>query len=612
MEKRRLVIPLIIALFVGLTILAVSGGIGLFSAVSSYDVNVTEITNELTIDNTNWSYDEENNIYYQLGIVYCANPETTKYESLGIYVPGDYFKATKNSKGKYTCSVINSNVGNYSATTAPIVMPINTPGYSAHTAPTTYNAKDVKDFTDAGFVYVDAGCRGRDNGDDYSGGAPWGVTDLKAAVLYLKFNGETLPGDSERIFSFGHSGGGAQSAILGASGDSELYTPYLESIGAALLDRNGNKISDSICGAMCWCPITSLDSADGAYEWTMGQYSSEGTRGNGTWTNELSDDLAASYALYINDLKLKSHNGQTLTLEESEDGIYTNGSYYEYMRTVIEDSLNHFLNETTFPYTPSSGNGMDMGSAPSGSAPSDLGSAPSGSAPGEQSSSDSSNEGTYRTPQDYIDSLNGDEEWIIYDNATNTAQITSIEAFVNHCKNPSKDTGAFDDLGRGQAENNLFGNDKSESLHFDSNMANVLKENAKEYSNYSDYDSSKVKEYSNDLNKTDKFNNTVETRLNMYNPMYYLCSYYDGSGDSEPAKFWRINSGINQEDTSFTVETNLALALTQCRDVHSVDFNTVWGQGHTQAERTGSANENFIDWINKCLKNESGFSIFNF
>ena len=62
MEKRRLVIPLIIALFVGLTILAVSGGIGLFSAVSSYDVNVTEITNELTIDNTNWSYDEENNI----------------------------------------------------------------------------------------------------------------------------------------------------------------------------------------------------------------------------------------------------------------------------------------------------------------------------------------------------------------------------------------------------------------------------------------------------------------------------------------------------------------------------------------------------------------------
>ena len=143
-------------------------------------------------------------------------------------------------------------------------------------------------------------------------------------------------------------------------------------------------------------------------------------------------------------------------------------------------------------------------------------------------------------------------------------------------------------------------------------MANVLKENAKEYSNYSDYDSSKVKEYSNDLNKTDKFNNTVETRLNMYNPMYYLCSYYDGSGDSEPAKFWRINSGINQEDTSFTVETNLALALTQCRDVHSVDFNTVWGQGHTQAERTGSANENFIDWINKCLKNESGFSIFNF
>ena len=423
----------------------------------------------------------------------------------------------------------------------------------------------------------------------------------------MKFNGETLPGDSERIFSFGHSGGGAQSAILGASGDSELYTPYLESIGAALLDRNGNKISDSICGAMCWCPITSLDSADGAYEWTMGQYSSEGTRGNGTWTNELSDDLAASYALYINDLKLKSHNGQTLTLEESEDGIYTNGSYYEYMRTVVEDSLNHFLNETTFPYTPSSAGGMDMGSAPS-----DLGSAPSGSAPGEQSSSDSSNEGTYKTPQDYIDSLNGDEEWIIYDNATNTAQITSIEAFVNHCKNPSKDTGAFDDLGRDQAENELFGTDEHDSLHFDKIMANVLKENADNYSEFFDYDSSKATSYANDLKELDRFNYTIENRSNMYNPLYYVSPYYDGVGSSHLAKYWRINAGIEQTDTSFTVETNLALALMQIGDVESVEFNEVWGQGHTQAERKGSASGNFINWVNECMSNESDFFLFDY
>jgi hypothetical protein len=44
----------------------------------------------------------------------------------------------------------------------PIVMPINTAGYSAQKAPTRYNAKEVKDYTDAGFIYVNAGCRGRE------------------------------------------------------------------------------------------------------------------------------------------------------------------------------------------------------------------------------------------------------------------------------------------------------------------------------------------------------------------------------------------------------------------------------------------------------------------
>jgi hypothetical protein len=27
------------------------------------------------------------------------------------------------------------------------------------------------------------------------------------------------------------------------------------------------------------------------------------------------------------------------------------------------------------------------------------------------------------------------------------------------------------------------------------------------------------------------------------------------------------------------------------------DFATVWGQGHTKAERTGDATSNFIEWV---------------
>ena len=31
--------------------------------------------------------------------------------------------------------------------------------------------------------------------------------------------------------------------------------------------------------------------------------------------------------------------------------------------------------------------------------------------------------------------------------------------------------------------------------------------------------------------------------------------------------------------------------------VESVDFETVWGAGHTKAERTGSSDANFISWV---------------
>ena len=170
-----------------------------------------------------------------------------------------------------------------------------------------------------------------------------------------------------------------------------MYTPYLESIGAALLDRNGKKLSDSICGAMCWCPITSLDSADEAYEWTMGQYTTQGTRGNGTWTGALSDDLASAYAQHINELDLRSPDGRPLTLKESENSTYASGSYYDYLLSVVEGSLNNFLNETDFPYSPSSNGGMGMDS-PSG------GEIPEGVTPSTQM--DDYSRQTYRTPQE--------------------------------------------------------------------------------------------------------------------------------------------------------------------------------------------------------------------
>jgi hypothetical protein len=240
---------------------------------TSSNTLVYSSTDDLHIDMSAWNYDETNNVYWQIGLVYVSNPKTVEYESLGIYVPGDYMTGKKNSDGTYTCTInASKTVGNYTAETAPIVFPVNTGGYAAQAAPTSYSYSGLSEYLDAGFIYVYAGCRGKSNGTDYAGGAPWGVTDLKAAIRYIRYNSEELPGDSDSVFVFGMSGGGAQSALLGATGDSELYTPYLESIGAIMTDDNGNTISDSVTGTMAWCPITSLDYANEAYEWNMGQY----------------------------------------------------------------------------------------------------------------------------------------------------------------------------------------------------------------------------------------------------------------------------------------------------------------------------------------------------
>jgi len=115
---------------------------------------------------------------------------------------------------------------------------------------------------------------------------------------------------------------------------------------------------------------------------------------------------------------------------------------------------------------------------------------------------------------------------------------------------------AFDDLNRSQAENNVFGNDESDSLYFDLLLAGLLADNQETYAAYSDWDASYVAAYTADLQAVDKMGNGLQYRMNRYNPMYYRLEYYAG--------------------------------------VERVDFATVWNQGHTMAERTGNATENFI------------------
>ena len=586
----------------------------------------TEDTALTLIDNSKWNYNEDDGVYWQVGISYCANPANEEYETLGVYVPAAYMDATDNGDGTWTCTVnTTEEVAGYTAQTAPIVIPVNTPGYSAMSAPTGYS-EEVADYTSAGFIYVWAGCRGRDEG------APAGVTDLKAALRYIRYNENNIAGDMDRIFSFGMSGGGAQSALLGTTGDSEMYDDYLEAIGAVM------STSDAVTGSMCWCPITSLDIADEAYEWNMGV-----TRSNlSDDEQELSDDLAEAFAAYINALGITDEDGNVLTLEESAEGIYQAGSYYEYVKSVIEDSLEEYIANEGYKTSsdtdslqsmpqgekpdgeaPSDADNLpdkdapsDMGDLPDEEAPSGMGDLPDGAAPSDMS--DLPDEGkndteasqyakdgvnrdmantnsqvseTYESAEDYIDALNADGEWITYDASTNKVTIKSISDFVSVCKNASKDLGAFDQLDASQAENTLFGYGDGEGAHFDSILAKLLSAN--------DYGTDYAEAYSSDLSKTDALGNTVDYRSDMYNPMYFISEYYDGYDTASVAKYFRIRTGINQTDTALTTEINLALALQNYGT--DVDFATVWGQGHTQAETEGDSTTNFISWVNECL-----------
>ena len=542
---------------------------------------------KLTLDSAAWRYDATGDVYYQLGLSYVATPQASDYETLGIYVPGAYFTGTDNGNGTYTATINASGaVGSFTAATAPTVLPVNTPGYSAQKPPSEYSYDTIKAYMEAGFIYVHAGLRGKDsNSQTYSGNAPWGVTDLKAAVRYRRYNAASIPGDAAKVYVFGHSGGGAQSAVAGASGDSGLFAPYLAALGAATTDTSGKALSDAVAGAMCWCPITTLDSANAAYEWNMGQFASSGTRAEGTWTRAYSQDLAAAFPAYLNELKLTDSDGKPLSLESSSKGTYLAGSYYDHLVAVIQKSLNDFLSATSFPYTPSSTEMAGMG--PGG------GGAPSGGGPDGQSSSETT---TYNTVEEYIASLNSSSRWVAYDASTNTATITGLEGFVTSQKNASKDVGAFDGVGRAQTENLVMGSGENK-LHFSSSSREVISKGQSKYSALSGWsDDYGVAAYEKDLATKDSVGTDMATRVSMYDPLYYLTQDSKGRGTSIIAPAWRIRTGITQGDTASTVEVNLALALQQA-GVRSVDFATIWGQGHTMAELTGTGEENFIAWV---------------
>ncbi|MFE9678378.1 subtype B tannase [Streptomyces sp. NPDC006259] len=265
--------------------------------------------------------------HFWKAVTYVAKPVDEKYQSLNVSAPvkidGTAVDASNapilfaNSVGGYMPSSVADATGIGGGAGGPLGGGGAPGGSATPTAAPSPSASDATGNTNptggarstnqllalaAGYVVIEPGARGRslkNSAGEYYGVAPAAIVDLKAAVRYVRANKGRVPGDTDRIVSAGTSAGGALSSLLGASGDSPIYAPYLKEIGAA-------DASDAIFATGAWCPITDLEHADGAYEWNWGgNATSAGTVVDQT----VSKELRAQFAEYQASLKLKGLSG---------------------------------------------------------------------------------------------------------------------------------------------------------------------------------------------------------------------------------------------------------------------------------------------------------------
>ena len=348
-------------------------------------------------------------------IPYVANPIDIDQQYMNIYVPEEYFN--------------NGTVNGYTTQTAPIFMPNAVGGYMPSQAMTAKveNGKpnSVVYALSRGYVVAAPATRGRTNkasDGNFIGKAPAVIVDLQAATAYLHANDSTMPGNANRIITNGTSAGGAVSLLQGAAGNSSDFQPYLQALGAATAATNVYAVS-------AYCPITNLDAADMAYEWsykgitsfnkvTMGQgeLPQANVGGNAAppqrtiqRVNLNAVDVAYSNLLsehfpeYVNNLQLHDSMGRVLKLDKNGNGTFKN-----YVKEFIVAAANK-----------AQAKGTDLSK----------------------------------------------HTYLVRDNKTGTIKDINWEAY-NQFVSRSKAPGAFDSRANDSGENNLFGTSTTDNNHF--------------------------------------------------------------------------------------------------------------------------------------------------
>ena len=240
--------------------------------------------------------------------LYVDKPINTDFQQMNIYAPEAYYD------GK--------SINGYTMETAPIFVPNTVGGYMPGGLEEPgwncwQDAKKPNTIFKAlqhGYVVAIPAIRGRVQRNEegiYTGKAPACIVDYKAAVRYLHYFADELPGDVNKIITNGTSAGGALSSLMGTTGNHSDYEAYLDEIGAA-------KASDAVFAASCYCPIINLEHSDMAYEWQFDDV-------YGTMSEEqktVSKEEAKLFPSYVNTLELHDETGKRLTLDENGNGTF--------------------------------------------------------------------------------------------------------------------------------------------------------------------------------------------------------------------------------------------------------------------------------------------------
>ena len=555
----------------------------------------------LALDMDSWSYDEGHDVYYQLSVPYCLNPVAKAYQCLSIYVPGPYFNATEKG-GLYSCRVnTTGTVGSYTALTAPVLFPINCPNYSAQQGQTTYSYEGLSPYLQAGCVYVYAGCRGRASGYDsngsgyYAGGFPWMIADLKAAIRYVRYNASSLPIDEDQLVVLGLGAGGCLASVLGTSGDAPAFDDYLDSVGAARWNATGASVSDAPSGVALWNPQAGLQTIDSSYEWMYGQYVSTDSRADGTWTQALSRDLAATWPGWLNSLALTDPEGARLDLAETSGAVCADGGFYTALVGQLEDAAKAFFERTTFPVTITTQN-VAGGAFPGGDASAQAATVIE-EQQGQGQTPASATSQSFSSAEEYVASLNGANPWLTYTASSSNVRVSNLAGYVQMCAAPTLPCTGFDSVACNTVQNQTFGVEDQTTLHFSRQIWDVLNANMFDYKGLAGWQSSYVGAWGVDLQVKNEMGETVESRALASDPFSYLEADSALAGTGTVAPHWRVNMGLSQSQAPLSNGYALACALRNNDAVADVLFTGVWGAGYDLSERSGEPETNLLSWV---------------